>query len=49
MVAFGSDQWELLILRPELVPQAVEEVARFENPVQGFLRVFDRSGHRRRG
>ena len=26
-----------------------EEVARFENPVQGFLRVFDRSGHRRRG
>ncbi|WP_231618613.1 cytochrome P450 [Nonomuraea sp. SBT364] len=32
-------QWELLRERPELVPVAVEEAARFEAPVQGFRRT----------
>ncbi|MGW0483093.1 cytochrome P450 [Nonomuraea sp. NPDC003214] len=32
-------QWELLCERPELVPVAIEEAARFEAPVQGFRRT----------
>jgi cytochrome P450 len=33
------DQWELLCSRPELIDNAVEEIARYDTPVQGFLRV----------
>jgi cytochrome P450 len=33
------DQWELLCDRPELVENAVEEIARYDTPVQGFLRI----------
>ncbi|MBB6174651.1 hypothetical protein HNR23_004711 [Nocardiopsis mwathae] len=36
------DQWELLCEHPELIPQAVEEAARFDAPVQGFRRVATR-------
>lgn len=36
------ERWELLVERPDLVPGAVEEVARFDNPVHGFLRVTTR-------
>ncbi|CAM3733142.1 cytochrome P450 [Nocardiopsis rhodophaea] len=36
------DQWELLCERPELIPAAVEEAARFDAPVQGFRRVTTR-------
>ncbi|MFI0411999.1 cytochrome P450 [Actinomadura sp. 3N508] len=36
------DQWELLCARPELIPAAVEEAARYEPPIQGFRRVTTR-------
>ncbi|MER5886427.1 cytochrome P450 [Streptomyces sp. NPDC001941] len=32
-------QWELLRAKPELIPGAVEEAARFDAPVQGFRRT----------
>jgi hypothetical protein len=35
-------QWELLCTRPELIPAAVEEAARFDTPLQGFRRVATR-------
>ncbi|MFG1705750.1 cytochrome P450 [Nonomuraea sp. M3C6] len=35
-------QWELLCARPELIPAAVEEAARYEAPVQGFRRTVTR-------
>ncbi|MEU6712004.1 cytochrome P450 [Nonomuraea sp. NPDC046802] len=35
-------QWELLCARPELIPAAIEEAARFEAPVQGFRRRVTR-------
>jgi cytochrome P450 len=35
-------QWELLCERPELIPAAVEEAARFDTAVQGFRRVTTR-------
>lgn len=33
------EQWELLVRQPGLIGNAVEEIIRFENPVQGFLRI----------
>ncbi|MFB9557122.1 cytochrome P450 [Streptomyces roseoviridis] len=36
------DQWELLCSRPELIPAAVEEAARYDPPVQGFRRTTTR-------
>ncbi|MEU6878458.1 cytochrome P450 [Streptomyces sp. NPDC046712] len=36
------DQWELLRARPELIPGAVEEAARFDTAVQGFRRTTTR-------
>ncbi|MFI0374409.1 cytochrome P450 [Actinomadura sp. 1N219] len=36
------EQWELLCARPELIPAAVEEAARYEPPIQGFRRVTTR-------
>ncbi|WP_262402754.1 cytochrome P450 [Actinomadura sp. CNU-125] len=36
------DQWELLCERPELIPAAVEETARYEASIQGFRRVTTR-------
>ncbi|XRQ15975.1 cytochrome P450 [Actinomadura welshii] len=35
-------QWELLCERPELIPAAVEEAARYDTAVQGFRRVTTR-------
>ncbi|MFI6901604.1 cytochrome P450 [Nonomuraea sp. NPDC050394] len=35
-------QWETLCARPELIPAAIEETARFEAPVQGFRRTVTR-------
>ncbi|MER7520651.1 cytochrome P450 [Streptomyces sp. NPDC126499] len=35
-------QWELLRTRPELIPAAVEEAARYDSPVQGFRRTTTR-------
>lgn len=35
-------QWELLCERPELIPGAVEEAARFDTAVQGFRRTTTR-------
>ncbi|MEV0822183.1 cytochrome P450 [Nonomuraea rubra] len=35
-------QWELPCARPELVPAAIEEAARYEAPVQGFRRTVTR-------
>jgi cytochrome P450 len=32
-------QWELLCQHPELIPGAVEELARYDSAVQGFFRV----------
>ncbi|MGI5202191.1 cytochrome P450 [Spirillospora sp. CA-108201] len=36
------EQWELLCARPELIPAAVEEAARYDPAVQGFRRVTTR-------
>ncbi|MFI8520825.1 cytochrome P450 [Streptomyces sp. NPDC085481] len=36
------DQWELLCTRPELIPAAVEEAARYDTAVQGFRRTTTR-------
>ncbi|MFF5970772.1 cytochrome P450 [Streptomyces sp. NPDC012769] len=36
------DQWELLCARPELIPTAVEEAARYDSAVQGFRRTTTR-------
>lgn len=36
------ERWELLVANPALIPGAVEEIARFDNPVHGFLRVTTR-------
>ncbi|WP_089104542.1 cytochrome P450 [Streptomyces hyaluromycini] len=33
------DQWELLCARPDLIPAAVEEAARYDTALQGFRRV----------
>ncbi|MFG2327991.1 cytochrome P450 [Streptomyces sp. NPDC048604] len=38
----GRAQWELLCARPELIPGAVEEAARFDTAVQGFRRTTTR-------
>jgi cytochrome P450 len=35
-------QWELLCARPELIPAAVEEAARFDTALQGFRRITTR-------
>jgi cytochrome P450 len=35
-------QWELLCARPELIPAAVEEAARYDTAVQGFRRLTTR-------
>jgi cytochrome P450 len=35
-------QWELLCARPELIPDAVEEAARYDAAVQGFCRITTR-------
>ncbi len=35
-------RWQRLVDDPELVGRAVEEIARFDNPVHGFLRVTTR-------
>lgn len=36
------EQWDLLCARPELIPAAVEETARYEASIQGFRRVTTR-------
>ncbi|MFI6930346.1 cytochrome P450 [Streptomyces sp. NPDC050287] len=36
------DQWELLCARPELASRAVEEVARYDMPLQGLFRQVTR-------
>lgn len=36
------DQWELLGERPDLIPAAVEEAARYDGALQGFRRVTTR-------
>jgi cytochrome P450 len=33
------EQWELLCARPELIPQAVEEICRYDTSVPGMFRV----------
>src|SRR5438270_1882723 len=33
------DQWELVRVRPELVPQAIEESVRMDAPIQGLFRT----------
>ncbi|MEV5277118.1 cytochrome P450 [Streptomyces sp. NPDC051994] len=35
-------QWELLCAKPEMIPAAVEEAARYDSPIQGFRRVTTR-------
>jgi len=37
-----QSQWELLCARPELIPAAVEEAARYDTAVQGFRRISTR-------
>lgn len=38
----NREQWELLCERPELIPVAVEEAARYDTAIQGFRRVATR-------
>ncbi|MEU9872941.1 MULTISPECIES: cytochrome P450 [Actinomadura] len=38
----NREQWELLCARPELIPAAVEEAARYDTAIQGFRRVTTR-------
>ncbi|GAA2296264.1 cytochrome P450 [Actinomadura luteofluorescens] len=38
----NREQWELLCARPELVPAAIEEAARYDTAIQGFRRVTTR-------
>jgi cytochrome P450 len=35
----NREQWELLCQRPALIPQAVEEAARYDTPTHAFLRL----------
>ncbi|MFD9637655.1 cytochrome P450 family protein, partial [Streptomyces violascens] len=35
-------QWDLLCQKPELIPAAVEEAARYDSPIQGFRRITTR-------
>ncbi|HET6855797.1 MAG TPA: cytochrome P450 [Streptomyces sp.] len=37
------DQWELLCARPDLIPAAIEEAARYDTAVQGFRRITTRA------
>lgn len=39
LLAQHPDQWQLLLQRPELIPQAYEEALRLMAPVRGFARV----------
>lgn len=39
LLAIHPDQFELLRLRPELVPGAVEEICRYETPISGIPRI----------
>lgn len=36
------DRWEALVADPGLIPSAIEEVLRYDTPVQGFFRVTTR-------
>ncbi|MES9541320.1 cytochrome P450 [Actinomadura sp. NPDC000600] len=38
----NREQWELLCQRPELIPAAVKEAARYDTAIQGFRRVTTR-------
>jgi cytochrome P450 len=38
----NPDQWRLLLERPELAANAVEEIARYDMPLQGIFRVATR-------
>lgn len=37
------DQWELLLARPELLPNAIDEIARYDSSVPGLFRVATRT------
>jgi cytochrome P450 len=45
LFAQNPEQWRLLRLKPDLIPNAINEVVRLESPLQGWSRVATQDAH----